>query len=335
MPTKRTSRPLPVHNLKKKVSALSDKNKAKKILEAFWEQDRNIGELLRIACDVQTDPVILNDLALGDSDYSWCNPIEISYAALKNPSLPAKTILKILNGMRKEQEGFIGRYDCVLENPALTETLLLSYLGKPLAKNQDDYGEYESRKRSVLIHKNCPVAMLEEAAKQRDYLGTLARNTGLPESLIKKIASPTGVLSELPRKRLSETLIYLAKNPAVSQEILRSLVPNENGVWRDGKKPSVLLLKTLSVNLIEGAERQLCLRLLAERSNAKGVQTIVAFLSNEEKTLSKIVGRANQNIARIAADRTADPETSQVMVALRTSGDKDKTRPRKPHTRTA
>ena len=344
MPAKKTSSlSKPASNPKKSSPAITDKRKVSEVLKEFWKKDLSDEQLLRVAKNIKTHPAILTEIATWKGTYQdWA----LRSAALKNPSLPEKTVIKLLKGMRDAEEGVNHLYEDLLYNPALTEDLLLLYMGEPPksygkaeygSKDDDDYDSfgYESRKRAVLLHKNCPVSMLREAVKEKQYAQIVARNVSIPNALAKKIASPRGILSELSRERSTDILIDLVRNPGVSQEVIRSLVPDESGTWVDGKKTRVHLLKALAVNLVEGEERQRCLRLLAQRSNAGGAQAVVAFLSNDEAVLAKIVGSANQGIARVAAERTADPEVSQVIVALRTSGDSEKKRPAKPRTRTA
>ena len=321
---------------------LSDKRKNAEVLKEFWKKDLSEEQILRIAKNPKTHPAILTELATWKGTYQdW----SLRSAALRNPSLPYETVRRFLKKMRDAEEGVNHLYEDLLYNPALTEDLLLFYMGgTPESYGNAEYGSedddddsfgYESRKCAILRHKNCPVSMLREAVKEKQYAYIVARNTSIPNALAKRIASPTGILAKLSREMSTDILIDLVRNPGVSQEVIRSLVPDETGTWVDGKKTRVHILKALAVNLVEGEERQRCLRLLAERSKAGGAQAVVAFLSTDEEILTKIVGSANRGIATVAANRTADPEVSQVIVALRTAGDGDETRPAKPRTREA
>lgn len=261
----------------------------------------------------------------------------------RNPDLSEKDIINVIDAFREQANNpkypyhyAPTLYASIFDNPNITSKHLFRYIGSQyvggLAKNGID-GYYSLRLHRALTHPAYPkVLMGKEYRKDKLAALYISFNPAISNSVAKKIASEVPLATNMLKSFKEKVCLNLINNPNVTQDVISSLVPNEKGIWLDGKKISVALLKALAINLTDEDKRQRCLTLLAQRSKGHGSQVLVTYYSQDETALAKILGSASRGIANVAANRTEDPDSSKTIVALRTQG-RDTRKPAKPKVR--
>ena len=255
--------------------------------------------------------------------------------ALQHPSFPIEQMDQFLFVYRNDAisaqtsyqdgKGFSHRFEKFLKNPNIPTEKLLAYLGSPETENRPRW-PYLARLHHVLAHPNVPEELLITLIESTDRyehgnetppvkgkcVEIIATNKVLPDSVARLIAQ--GGQKFITSRALTQLVI----NRNVSQEVIKSLMPNEEGRLKDGSLASISLLEALITNLTNASDRAYVLQVLEKRSHSNRANYFIARFSDDEDTLYRVANVAkSRSVAMTAASKISDPEPAQVLVALR------------------